>query len=89
MIEKPEQHQHYDYHELKAWLAEARPGAAAYLARKVKEHRNGGLCGPDIQDSLGDMREFPKSYEDEPYTVDDLEWLRAEIGNTPSIHYWW
>jgi hypothetical protein len=89
MIEKPKQHTHYDYHALFEWLKEARPGAAIYLRESFEGGNNGFLGGLDIEQNLDDMREHQKTYAGCRYTTEDLEWLRAEIGDRPAIHYWW
>lgn len=90
-MEKPRQRMHYDYHDLVSWLYEVRPGACEHVERSLRrgDYHNGSLGWLDIKQHLEDMRRFPAEYMSEPYTTDDLEWLRAEIGDSPAIHYWW
>ena len=86
---KPTPRPLYNLRDLLRWLDVARPGAAAYVRARTADSLNGAVAGFDIPQNVGDMREFPKSYEGCGFTVDDLEWLRAEIGDDPSVHVWW
>lgn len=86
---KPEPRLYYDCEDLEGWLEEVRPGAAAYLARRVNGRGNGELVRLYILRDIEDMRESPSEHAGAKYTIEDLEWLRAEIGDKVSVHWWW
>lgn len=86
---KPTPLTHYDYQDLLRWLDQARPGAARYVRERAKEYANGALMGFDLRQNAEDMRLFPAAYERCGYTADDLDWLRAELGDEPSVHVRW
>lgn len=85
---KPAPLAYYDCQDLLRWLDQDRPGAAAYVRRQIKERFSGSLMRLDLVQNVEDMREHPAAYAKCGYAIEDLDWLRAELGDEPRVHGW-